>query len=372
MPITHIQGASNSSGSSGTATIAASFGVPVAAGDAVIVVFGYGGPSDLSAAPVITDDQSNSYSYLERAFQSGQYGLGVAYKLNITNGPSTITVTFPESHAFPSIIIDEYAGVKSLDTHVIAAGNTGAGGPNDVSSGSILTAGADLVHGYGWVNSGAVSSGSAFTATEEGGSFSNVLAEYLLQDLAGSVAATFTGDAGQNYVAGLVALSPVPALNIVIDAGLPAEASVAAISDGAAPMEALTSFLPAPLWIEWTASLLGSPVNRDSLVPIELLATVRQAGDATLSIEAIARAVREAFLMVENLSEGLVTAAVDSPSQLEVIMPVRTDVGLPSAWAISASFWADTPLLFEIAGEKPLPASAIPQVSGRRRRLFRV
>lgn len=95
-------------------------------------------------------------------------------------------------------------------------------------------------------------------------------------------------------------------------------------------------------------------------------------GDATLSSEVIAAALREALLTLENLSMGLVVVAVESPVPIAVTAPIRADVALPSGWTIPTSVTGDTPMLFEIIGEKPSPVPAIPQVSGRRLRLFRV
>lgn len=436
MTISHIQGASNAGGGGSVTSIAATFSSAVTSGDGVVVVFGYGtSGGDLSTAPTITDDKGNSYTYVERHYEPGAYGQGVAYSLNVTNGPSAITVTFPEGHAFPSIIIDEYSGIGSFDQHGVTAG--GSGGPT-FSAPSITTTAADLVHCYCWENSGTLSPGSTFTQT--GAPFTNVTAEYLVQGSAGSITATMTGSSGQPYVIGVVAFTPSGGGGTAISVTVltPIENLAGQIIDHTGQIEFLTGIMPLPLWIEWTAASSVSSVNRNSLLPIEVLGTastghiqlewlatlpssggatpvspspfqiecsaamrrdvlladewqgttggsvvvdsatylewlVRRAGDATLTTEAIARGMREAFLSLENLSAGLVAVGADSPAPLEVTIPVRAGVGLPSAWAaLSASFAADTPLPLEIVGEKPSPAPAIPQVSGRRLRLFRV
>ncbi len=433
MTISHVQGASNAGGSGPVTSIAATFGSAVTSGDGVVVVFGYGtSGGDLSAAPTITDDKGNSYTYVERDSQPGAYGQGVAYLLNITNGPSTITVTFPEGHAFLSIIIDEYSGIGSFDQHGVTTG--GSGGPT-FSAPSITTTAADLVHCYCWENSGTLSPGSTFTQT--GAPFTNVTAEYLVQGSAGSITATMIGSSGQPYVIGVAAFTGGGGSAISVTVRMPIENLAGQSIDHTGQIEFLTSIMPPPLWIEWTAASSVSSVNRDSLLPIELLGTasighiqlewlatlppsgggtpaspspfqidfsaamrrdmllagewqsttggslvadsatylewlVRRAGDATLTAEAIARGMREAFLSLENLSTGLVAVGADGPASFEMTAPVRTDAGLPSASALSASFAADTPLPFEIVGEKPSPAPAIPQVSGRRLRLFRV
>ena len=434
MTISHVQGTS-SAGSAGSATsIAATFGSAVTSGNGVVVVFGYGtSGGDLSTAPTITDDKGNSYTYVERDSQPGAYGQGVAYLLDITNRPSTITVTFPEGHAFPSIIIDEYSGIGSFDQHAVTAG--GSGGPT-FSAPSITTTAADLVHCYCWVNSGTLSPGSTFTQT--GAPFTNVTAEYLVQGSAGSITATMTGNSAQSYVIGVVAFTPSGGGGAISATVLmPIENLAGQRIDNAGQIESLTGIVPPPLWIEWTAAS-SALVSRDSLLAIEVLGTasigrirlewlaalppsggaiplspspfqiefsaamrrdvlladewqgttggsvvadsatylellLRQAGDATLTAEAIARGMREAFLSLEDLSRGLPGVGSDGPMSIEVSVPVRTDAGLPSAWATSVSFAAaDTPLLFEIVGETPSPAPAIPQVSGRRLRLFRV
>lgn len=434
MTISHVQGTSNAGGGSSATSIAATFGSAVTSGDGVVVVFGYGtSVGDLSAAPTITDDKGNSYTYVERDSQPGAYGQGVAYLLNITNGPSTITVTFPEGHAFPSIIIDEYSGIGSFDQHGVTAG--GSGGLT-FSAPSITTTVADLVYCYCWENSGTLSPGSTFTQT--GAPFTNVTAEYLVQSLAGSITATMTGSGGQPYVIGVVAFSPSGAggTAVTVTTPMPIENLAGQSIDNTGQIEFLTSIMPPPLWIEWTAAS-STLVSRDSLLPIEVLGTastgriqlewlatlppsggatpvspspfqiefsvamrrdtllagewqgttggsvvadsatylewlVRRASDSTLTAEAIAREMREAFLSLENLSAGLAAVGADSPVPLEVTVPIRSDVGLPSAWALAVSLAAGMPLPFEVVGEKPSPAPAIPQVSGRRRRLFRV
>lgn len=434
MTISHVQGASNAGGGS-TTSIAATFGAPVGTGNGVVVVFGYGtSGGDLSAAPTITDDKGNSYTYVERRYEPGAYGQGVAYGLNVTNGPSTITVTFPEGHAFPSIIIDEYSGIASFDQHAVTAG--GSGGPS-FSAPSITTTAADLIHCYCWENSGTLSPGSTFTQT--GAPFTNVTAEYLTQGSAGSITATMTGSSAQPYIIGVVAFTPSGGGGAVNATVLMPIENLAGQSIGnTGQIESLTSIMPPPLWIEWTTAS-SALVSRDSLLAIEVLGTasigrvrlewlvalppsggaiplsaspfqiefsapmrrdallpgewqgttgggglivdsatylewlVRRAGDATITAEVIVRGMRDAFLSLENLSTGLIAVDANGPMSIEVSAPVRTDAGLPSAWAVSLSFAAaDTPFPFEIVGGTPSPAPAIPQVSGRRLRLFRV
>jgi hypothetical protein len=121
--------------------------------------------------------------------------------------------------------------------------------------------------------------------------------------------------------------------------------------------------------LEWQGSAAGSLVA-NSAAYLEWLA--RRAGDAALSGEALRRALGEALVLLEDLSAGLVAARGDSPIPLEVTTPVRADAGLSTCWALSVSLTADTSLPFALAGAAPAPAPAVPQVSGRRLRLFRV
>lgn len=264
MAITHVQGAGENGATS------ASFSAAVAPGDLVCVLFGHGAGTVAS----ITDDQSNSYTI----FASGTVGggtVGVAYRGNITNRPRTITMN-GSGLAYPSLIIDEFSGAGAFDlgNSTLTTANSAA-----LPSGAITPArNGELLYAGGWaLSSTSLVIASPWTSLENAGSYANELSAWQVQGTAAPVAANFTPSNGSDTgFAAILAFSPAgSSQNVVADALVPAEAGAAGMSDAAAALEMLASFLPAPLWIEWTEPSSASSLGLDNLFSIEVLATRR-------------------------------------------------------------------------------------------------
>jgi hypothetical protein len=164
------------------------------------------------------------------------------------------------------------------------------------------------------------------------------------------------------------------------------------IADIIIPLEQLASSPPPDTNLATALSSLvmefGSTIVTDVLPPVEYQGTAsdgeiansiacfewlrNQVGDATLTGEVLFRAMSDALTSAENLSMGAVAVDGGTATHLEVTAPVRTDAGSSREWVISVLLVLDTPLPAEVSGDRPAPIPAIPQVSSRRARLFRV
>lgn len=181
-------------GATNVATISLTLPSPVAAGAACIVSVSYSG----SLGTVIaTDDKSNTYTLItDLNNTSGGFSLYNFYILNVTNGPQTITATYP-TNQFAALQADCFSNVATaaaLDGDVMANVNTPPNTANAVTSGPITTtASGDLIYGFAVdiTGNGAVA-GTGFTIQQAVASA--YFSESLIQTTAGSIPATFTAN----------------------------------------------------------------------------------------------------------------------------------------------------------------------------------
>jgi hypothetical protein len=213
-----VQGANSGFFTGSGNTESATFANPVGAGDTVCGVVDIAFSSSGSITSV-TDDKSNTYTVLDTQSNVSNSFAGSFCLANITNGPSTITVTYSSDvTGYATVILAEYSGVASVsavDVHT-SAQQAGVGtGTNAVTSGNATTtANGDLIFGVAAsLNGGAgsyfTSSGTGFTQrtqTIQSSSFA-LTTEDLVQPTAGAIAATFTAStSGLSWGTFLVAL----------------------------------------------------------------------------------------------------------------------------------------------------------------------
>ena len=208
---TWVQGCHTpSTGSTFGPTIACTFGAAITSPDAVVCWI----TNDTSVGTVasVADDKTNSYTIPATGGSvndtTHQQSLTVAYALNLTNAPTTITVTFSASETFRGISCDEFSHVLTagaVDGNTMQWLTAPGSGADAITSGNITTtASGDLIVGGVVISSGTatITSGANFTIRENDATAS----ESLVQSSAGAIAATFTENANQPAIVGVLAL----------------------------------------------------------------------------------------------------------------------------------------------------------------------
>lgn len=200
---------------SGSGSLAPAFGAPVGSGNAVM---GFAGGYSSSISSV-TDDQSNSYTVTSQ-LASGSGGMNIFgfYALNLTNAPQTITVTFDGTTFAAYAVIHEASGIATASAAdgAVGAVSNGVGEAADAISSTAITATADGDYIIGLTanatfNGHNPAAGTGFTSRQAGGDGSGATgfkSEDQVQSTQGSIAATFThnaGNGGEDVVTAIMA-----------------------------------------------------------------------------------------------------------------------------------------------------------------------
>jgi hypothetical protein len=198
-PKAHIQG-NNGNITSTVTSLPISFGTPVAPGNTVTAYFGVNGAGNTGS---ITDDKGNVYTALPLDVLRS-YAVSIAYCLNVTNGPTTLTLTTSLAGSYPFLIIDEFSGVTAYDT---TAFNIYTGVAGSFPTGNITPASnGELLYTVGWSeSSGPITVSSPFIFLQVGGSSNNVADGYYVQPTAAPIGATWNPPSSQSGVVRIVA-----------------------------------------------------------------------------------------------------------------------------------------------------------------------
>lgn len=96
---------------------------PVLSGNMGIVCYEYSNGS--ASIPVVTDDQSNTYTHFgtDALNATNNYYVGCWYKLNITNAPHAVYVTWSATVSNPSAATMQYTNVTGVDGYSTNSGN---------------------------------------------------------------------------------------------------------------------------------------------------------------------------------------------------------------------------------------------------------
>jgi hypothetical protein len=221
MAFTRVQGGANATGGASQSTIAVTLGATIGVGNHICGYFEGATGAGISISS-ITDDKSNNYTIVDTLLDTSTNVLSASsfYLLNITNSPITITITISSATTFLNIIVDEFSGaVGGLDVHAINLQASVATTSNAVTSGSVTAPnGGSLVFGAtaNQGNSNATT-GTGFTTGQvsEPAGDDFAYTEHILSRAAGSVAATFTSSATDNYLTAIMVfrpLDPIPLL----------------------------------------------------------------------------------------------------------------------------------------------------------------
>lgn len=221
MAYTRVQNAVAAFGGTSTSSGAATFTNPVGSGNWVFVGVGF-----LSVAgdtiTSIVDDQSNNYTLVDGIRDSSLgYSYFTAVGRNLTNGPTSVTVTLNNARTFLTIIIKEESGFSPLafvDAHA-AQVQVGPGtGTDVVTSGTATTSAAG-----DYIDSSTVNLGGNAVATAGTGYTTQYVVpvafvdEDQTQSAAGSIAGTFTNlnatDGATVWLTALIAVANPPLAN---------------------------------------------------------------------------------------------------------------------------------------------------------------
>lgn len=201
----HIQGGGTDNGTTPTSSISVTLGNPVGLGNTIIIYFGLN-----NVTGTISDDKGNVYTYLpidNAAGPGGTFRVQTAYCINITNGPTTFTLTTSKPAMYEAMTVDEFSGVASFDTST-----TQNGGVTTFPTGNITTSGPnELLYTDAWAtNSGPLSVGAPFAFLQFAGSQNNNACAFYVQPTPATIQAVWTSPSNSGGgTARIVAFNPV-------------------------------------------------------------------------------------------------------------------------------------------------------------------
>lgn len=207
---THKQSAGTFGDATAT-TIAQALPSRVTGGSLIVVTVTW----DTAATTAVTcsDSQGNTYvTAVNTNDTTNVQALAVCYAANAAGGTTTVTATFGASSVTRRIIVSEYSGVATTSPVDITRSNVANGTTatnNITSTAGTTTTNGDLIFGAVMDTTGTttITAGTGFTLRSTIGSHMSV--EDQVQATAGSIAATFTFNAVQRYIAHMIAFKPL-------------------------------------------------------------------------------------------------------------------------------------------------------------------
>jgi len=193
--VSHVQSISTDGDFSGEVFVDAVFGSNVTSGNLIVGCVAYLDDGVQGELDTITDTLGNTYVLLTPISNApARTTIQPFYTVSEATGANTVTATFTIENERQQIAVHEVSGVDA-DPFDVEAGQTQ---DNPGTGTDAVTSGADTTTTNGQYIFGCTSdteftttkaAGTGFTAA---GSQSALLAEYLIQGSAGSIAATFT------------------------------------------------------------------------------------------------------------------------------------------------------------------------------------
>ncbi len=198
-------------GSNSSTTISLSFNAPVKPGS---IICGMVSSNTGDVLNSVTDDKGNSYTLTpvmtDAPLLQQYYGF---FCIGPTNTPTTITATFNSPLTWLRLGLNEFSGGISADGN---AGQYNSTPAITQSSGPLTTTGnGDLVYGFGGASQGpgaAFSAGANFTISNVSNSNDsvNIADEWLVQQAAGPISATFSLSRADTCCVGVMAFKAAP------------------------------------------------------------------------------------------------------------------------------------------------------------------
>lgn len=200
-----VQGSLHQNGATPSVNVAVTLASTVTSGSMVACVVGLAVPAASTVALTMADDKGNAYTQVDNA-TGNDFQWSSFYLLNITNTPQTITAAFDagsSARLFATIICTEFSGVATtaaLDGNSINVNQAGVNTTNGITSNAATTTTAgDLIWGAAVNLSGSSTLTKNATWTQDQTSGQDFNTEYLIQNPAGSIAATWTGTTADSF-----------------------------------------------------------------------------------------------------------------------------------------------------------------------------
>lgn len=281
-------------------TIANSFAAAVTSGNCVVGLLRWYDESQTITS--VTDNQSNTYNVSSKLSSgAGTTATAIFWRGNITNAPTTITVTFSAAAQYKATTITEFSGVLAATDpkDVAPAGQDQSGlgsGTDNVTSGNITTVtDGCLIWGATETHDSFVlpTSGTGFSTSDtliETATFGIARGtECRVQTTAGSVAATFS-TTGSNQLTLVLALKP--------------------------PVSAITGTLAATEPID-VAAFAGSVVVSGTLAATEAIDTANFAGSVVVSGTLAATDATDTAAFAGEITAGSIAGTLAATDALD-------------------------------------------------------
>jgi hypothetical protein len=358
-----IQGSVNVNGSGGPVSTTLS---AITNGNIVILC-----AATTGAAPVVSDNQGNSYSAGEVMNYATGAIFAIYYLLNCTNGPTTFSMSSAGA-GITQLSAEEFTGTS---TAVYDTGNQA----NDASSGEFFTPGnitpsssGELLIAYAQSNNYPISLAvdSPFTIGEASVTLPHIASAYYLDSGSSAITSTFDGGSANNGgISGIIAISAggsaataslavtMPDLTLVGTATVPIAATLAKTMPAFTLSGTATVPVGATLAVtmpNFTLAGTGTIITAATLA--KTIADLTLAGTATVSggvVSGTLAATMPAFTLVG-------TAGVISAGSLAATIPSFTLVGTAQVLsvvtaALAATFPAFILTATALVGKAPVP-----------------
>ena len=192
----------------GASSVGVTFGSNTTTGNLVACFVWW--DTDTDTLNSITDSQSNTYTLLHNPTTLGTARAAMGYAKNITGGTTpTVTANFSGSPGDLVIGCMEISGANTtapLDQSAMNTQNFPGTGTDLITSGSVTTTtDGEFIFGGTRAEFGTtVTAGTNFTLDASGAGHANIEHRTSNQPSAGSIAATFTPDANDGYITGIM------------------------------------------------------------------------------------------------------------------------------------------------------------------------
>ncbi|PYS12164.1 MAG: hypothetical protein DMG15_15320 [Acidobacteria bacterium] len=214
VPVLFIQGAATTNNATAT-NIAQAFGSSNTAGNFIVAAVS----AENNPALTCSDSQGNAYSIATTQYDNiNNQFLAICYAPNIRAGANTVTATLSASAGYRRLLIHEYAGIVSVSPVDVTAKNMANGNTftdSTITTAALTTVAGDLIFSAVMDDEGTnnISVGTGFTLRQSVNN-KDLASEDQVQASAGSIAGTYTFNAGHRYLAQMAAFRSGTAVDV--------------------------------------------------------------------------------------------------------------------------------------------------------------
>src|SRR2546427_2043418 len=205
-PVVAFKQAAGTTNDATSTTVTRAFATATTAGNLIVAAVSWGSSNSLTCS----DSQGNVYTTIPVQYDvSKNQSLGICYAANIKGDAVTVTATFNGTAPNRRLLIQEYTGIATDNPVDVTAKNNANGtttADGITSTAAITTASGDLIFGAVMNNTGltSIQAGTNFALRCATGG-ADLATEDMVQNIAGSVAATWTFSRADRYLAQIVA-----------------------------------------------------------------------------------------------------------------------------------------------------------------------